>query len=361
MARIIDTIEKRGAKKIGLQLPEGLKRLGPEIARKIEECTGVVVYISGNPCYGACDIDEQLRKHVDLMFHFGHAPCTTSKKWWTCNSYGVSGDRRSGGVVVPSELQHAPGRHPADVIFIETRSNADIRPVLERAVKILEGDTIGLITTVQHIHQLKEAHDILSRYGKTCIIGSGDSRLKYKGQILGCNFSAARVDVDEFIYIGSGNFHPLGVTLATSKRVIIADPTSNEVREINPEPILRQRHAAIARALDAETLGIIICTKDGQMRADLADKLWKKARKKGIVAYLILMDEITPGRLNAFKADAFVNTGCPRIAIDDAALFKIPMLTPIEFEIVLGDRGWDEIQFDEFHDVLPEKIIGMNE
>ncbi|MCD5409777.1 MAG: diphthamide synthesis protein, partial [Methanocellales archaeon] len=65
MVRITDIIEKRGAKKVGLQLPEGLKRTGPEIARKIEECTGVVVYISGNPCYGACDIDEQLRKHVD--------------------------------------------------------------------------------------------------------------------------------------------------------------------------------------------------------------------------------------------------------------------------------------------------------
>ncbi len=257
-------------------------------------------------------MDVILQTHVDVLFHFGHAH-----------------------------------RSVDDVIFIETRSDVDIRPVMEQAVKILKGDVIGLITTVQHVHKLEEAHDILSRHGKTCIIGRVDSRLKYKGQVLGCNFSAAQVNADEFIYIGSGNFHPLGVTLATSKRVIIADPMSNEVRETNPEPILRQRHAIIARALDAETFGIIICTKSGQMRVDLADKLWKKARKKGLVAYLISMDEITPERLNSFKADAFVNTGCPRIAIDDVAMFKVPMLTPIEFEVVLGERGWDEIEFDE--------------
>ncbi|MDI6860008.1 MAG: diphthamide biosynthesis enzyme Dph2, partial [Methanocellales archaeon] len=185
------------------------------------------------------------------------------------------------------------------------------------------------------------------KHGKTCIIGKGDSRVKHGGQILGCNFSAARVDVDEFIYLGSGNFHPLGVTLATSKRVIIADPISNEVREVEPEPILRQRHTIIAKALDAKTFGIIVSTKSAQTRMELAERLQEKALRKGLEAHLISMDEITPERLLSFKADAFVNTACPRIAIDDAALFKMPMLTPIEFEIILGERSWDDIKFDE--------------
>ncbi|MBU2617213.1 MAG: diphthamide biosynthesis enzyme Dph2, partial [Euryarchaeota archaeon] len=230
---------------------------------------------------------------------------------------------------------------------IEVRSNADVIPVLEQAIKMLKGRRIGLITTVQHVHKLGEARDFLLHHGKTCIIGKGDFRVKHDGQILGCNFSAARIDVDEFIYLGSGNFHPLGVTLATSKRVIIADPMLNEVREVNSELILRQRYTVITKALGAKTFGIIVSTKSAQTRMELAERLQEKAFRKGLEAHLILMDEITPERLLSFKADAFVNTACPRIAIDDAALFKTPMLTPIEFEIVFGERDWSGIKFDE--------------
>lgn len=313
LGRVIATIEEKGAKKIGLQFPDGLRRSVLQMAKKIEERTGAIVLISGDHCHGACDVDEFLRREVDILFHFGHAEIEPMDK----------------------------------VTFIEVRSNAEVIPVLEQALKLLKGKKVGLITTVQHVHKLGEARDFLTKHGKTCIIGKGDSRIKHDGQILGCNFSAARIDVDEFIYIGSGNFHPFGVTLATSKRVIIADPMSNEVREVELGPILRQRHTIIAKALDAKTFGIIVSTKSAQTRMELAMKLQKNALRKGLEAHLISMDEVTPERLDSFKADAFVNTACPRIAIDDAALFKTPMLTPIEFEIVLGERDWSGIKFDE--------------
>lgn len=313
MDKVVSIIEERGAKKIGLQLPAGLSRSALKIAKKIEYLTGAIVLISGNHCYGACDVDEFLQREVDLLFHFGHAEIKPIDK----------------------------------VIFIEVRSDADVIPVLEHAIKMVRGSRIGLIATTQHVHKLGEARDYLLRHGKDCLIGKGDARVKYDGQILGCNFSAAHVDADEFIYIGSGNFHPLGVTLATSKRVIIADPISNEVREIDSETYIRRRYAIIAKALNAKTFGIIVSTKSAQTRMELAMKLQEKALRNGSDAHLISMDEITPEKLYLFKVDAFVNTACPRIAIDDAALFKTPMLTPAEFEILLGERDWSRIKFDE--------------
>ena len=45
--------------------------------------------------------------------------------------------------------------------------------------------------------------------------------------------------------------------------------------------------------------------------------------------------------------DAFVSTACPRVAIDDAMKFKKPVLTPIEFEILLGERDWNNYEFDQ--------------
>lgn len=314
---IISVIRKLGVKKVGFQFPEGLKRKGPELARKVEEATGAEVIISGDPCFGACDFDKTLLEHVDILFHFGHAELEDTK---------LSGK----------------------VFFIEARSNVDIKPVVKKSISELKGQKIGLITTVQHVHKLPEACSILEAKGKKCVIENGDSRLAYAGQVLGCNFSAARAEIcDEYLYIGSGDFHPLGVALSTKKRVLVADPFSGEVREVDPSRILRQRSAVIAKSLDAEVFGIIVSSKNGQERMNLASSLKNLAKKHGKEAHLILIDLVTPDQLLQFKVDAFVNTACPRLAIDEVGRFPSPMLTPQEFEIVLGEREWEKLVLDE--------------
>ncbi|MGB9927343.1 MAG: diphthamide biosynthesis enzyme Dph2 [Methanosarcina sp.] len=314
---IISVIRKLGVKKVGFQFPEGLKRKGPELARKVEESTGAEVIISGDPCFGACDFDRTLLEHVDILFHFGHAELEDTKL----------SDK---------------------VFFIEARSNVDIKSVVKKAISELKGQKIGLITTVQHVHKLPEACSILEAKGKKCVIENGDSRLAYAGQVLGCNFSAARAEIcDEYLYIGSGDFHPLGVALSTKKRVLAADPFSGEVREVDPSRILRQRSAVIAKSLDAEVFGIIVSSKNGQERMNLASSLKDLAKKHGKEAHLILIDLVTPDQLLQFKVDAFVNTACPRLAIDEVGRFPSPMLTPQEFEIVLGEREWEKLVLDE--------------
>ena len=49
-------------------------------------------------------------------------------------------------------------------------------------------------------------------------------------------------------------------------------------------------------------------------------------------------------------------TACPRIAIDDSAMYKKPVITPQELEIVLGLRDWDDYLMDEIiiHDEQQE-------
>lgn len=314
---LVGVIRDTGAKVVGFQFPEGLKRKGPELARRVEEATGAEIIISGDPCFGACDLDRTLLEYVDILFHFGHS------------------------VLEDTKLSDK-------VYFIETRSAVDVRPVVEKALSELRGQRIGLITTVQHVHKLPEACRALEAGGKTCVIGRGDSRLAYPGQVLGCNFSTARAEAcDEYLFIGSGDFHPLGVALSTKKRVLAADPFSGEVREVDPSRVLRQRSAVIAKSLDAEVFGIIVSSKNGQERMELAISLKKLAKKHGKEAHLILIDLVTPEQMLQFKVDAFVNTACPRLAVDEVGRFPAPMLTPQEFEIVLGELEWEDLVLDE--------------
>jgi len=72
--RIKREIRELGAKRVLLQLPEGLKPEGPRLAKIIQK-TGALPIISADPCYGACDlaINEAESLGVDLIVHFGHS------------------------------------------------------------------------------------------------------------------------------------------------------------------------------------------------------------------------------------------------------------------------------------------------
>jgi 2-(3-amino-3-carboxypropyl)histidine synthase len=310
---IINTIKSKNYKTIGLQFPEGFKRKAINIAKELENETGAGIIISGNPCFGACDIDTALAGKVDIMFHFGHSKM---------------------------------GRFD-NVVFIEARSNADVLPCIKTALPLLKYTKLGLITTVQHIHKLGEVTKILHESGFEAIAGKGDMRVSYPGQVLGCNFTSAHIDCEEYLYIGSGIFHPLGVAIATNKIVIAADPYMNKAEIVSPEKFLRKRSGYIAQAMNGEVFGIVVSTKSGQNRIDLANRLVKISKKHAKRAHLIMMDLVTPDQLLAFKVDVYVNTACPRITIDDAERFHVPILTPQEFEIVMGERKWDELKMDE--------------
>ncbi|MGO9644032.1 MAG: diphthamide synthesis protein, partial [Candidatus Bathyarchaeia archaeon] len=54
--KILDEVKKRGSKRILLQMPEGLKPIGFRVAKLLEENAKVEVFVSGDPCYGACDL-----------------------------------------------------------------------------------------------------------------------------------------------------------------------------------------------------------------------------------------------------------------------------------------------------------------
>ncbi len=270
---------------------------------------GFLVLISGDPCYGACDLALDLLEYADVLVHFGHTPLS---------------------------------RHP-DVIYEPCRVDFDLK-VLRKALPLFSGKRIGLVTTVQHTHKLEEVAGELRSLGFDAVIRPGEGRTPEPGQVLGCTFSAARIPgVTEILYIGTGLFHPLGIRLATGLRVIALDPLSGEASIVDADRFLRKRHALIEKARDAATFGIIVSRKPGQKRYALAKRLTTLGR----TAFLVFMDEVSPAELLNLGFPAYVNTACPRLAYDDQIRFPVPVLTPAEFEILCGVSGWDEYRMDE--------------
>ena len=316
---VIKTVEREGYRLIGIQLPEGLKERAIGIAEEMEK-TGCGTIISADPCYGACDLaDRELEElGAEALFHFGHTKL--------------------------------PNKSRLPVFYIPVEITIDSLQSLEKHLEKLP-KRLGLITTAQHLEQLKGVKGFLECKGFAVEIGAG--KRVSKGQVLGCNFSAARDvkdRVDALLYIGGGQFHPLGAAIATGKRTYALDPVSGELKDIEElkERILKQRFARIEKAKAAESFGIIVGAKAGQRRAKLAVAVKKKIEREGKKAYLLCLRELTPNALMPFRnLDAFVSTACPRVAIDDASLFKRPLLTPKELEIALGEREWSAYELDE--------------
>ena len=314
LSHVTSLIKEKHAKVVGLQFPDGFRREALRISGEISQNTGVRCVISANSCFGACDVDTGLLKSADIMFQFGHA--------------------------------EIPNITVADTHFIEARSLTPVLPVIKQVISEIP-DHIGLISTAQFVHTLTDVQKYLADHGITGVIHHGDKRIAYPGLVLGCNFSAAAPNCDEYLYIGTGDFHALGVALATKKPVRIVDPVTEEIRMPDVDRMLRKRCAAIERSLDAQAIGVIVSTKIGQCRKELAFDLCAMAEAHGMDAHILMMDMVTPDALRAFNLDAFVNTACPRIATDGSAGFPAPVLTPVEFEVVVGERRWADMVFDE--------------
>ena len=146
--RVIKKIQSKDARTVGLQFPEGLKMQAVKIARQIEAETDATVIISGDPCYGACDVsDYKMKGSVDLIVHYGHTPL--------------------------------PLKYEVPTIFIEAYSNIDIKKDLEKCLEELKGySKIALVTTTQHLHLLNEIRDFLEDNGKEVVLGSSKSTRK---------------------------------------------------------------------------------------------------------------------------------------------------------------------------------------
>ena len=74
LEKAITEIKKQKAKKICIQLPDGLKPKAKEIADKIEKETNANVFIWLGSCFGACDVPEHIEKlGIDLLIQWGHS------------------------------------------------------------------------------------------------------------------------------------------------------------------------------------------------------------------------------------------------------------------------------------------------
>ena len=310
--------------RIVLQVPAGLVRNATDLVDRLRTATGVPVVLATRACFGACDFpsrDEAPRADVAVVL--GHAPIPNVALPRT--TYFVE-MRESGGDPV----------HLADLV-----AQAHLPPRL------------GLVASVQHLDLVPPLSEALGRRGFEVRVGRGDRRLAYAAQALGCNYTGAEAverDVDAFLFLGTGRFHPMGLAFAVDRPVWSLDPRQGLLEPpIDRGALIARRLLAVAAARDARRWGILVSTFGGQNRSPAALALQERARSHGREAEILMFDRLDPRDLEGRALDAYVNTACPRIALDDGASYAKPVLTPPEFLMALGELPLEPYRFDTYH------------
>lgn len=198
---------------------------------------------------------------------------------------------------------------------------------------------IALFSSVQFLSGLEGVREQLLQRKIEVVVSTAD-RASAVGQLLGCdcNYSNLNLqeEVDAFLYIGDGKFHPLALLYAQRdrpedvhkgvqdwKEVICYDPRGKMTiigkKEI--EMRLNRYRGSLMKFLSAQNVGVIITVKPGQQQLKAALMLEKKYPAKRF--YYFLDDTISLGQLENFPfVDVWVNTACPRISFDEGVMFR---------------------------------------
>ena len=264
---LVERIKKNDTKLVALQVPEGLKMQALEMMDKIETETSARVVLSADPCYGACDLvhDKMQNIGVELVAHMGHSQMNIDSGMPTQFIPVTYDGSPEIAPVIPylnahREIATQRMNNPSNPIEDELEAIGKFQDMVGR-ISPLTDTKLGLVGSIQHLHLLPTYKKYFEEVGFDVTIPVGGARLSFPGQVLGCNYSGDDPTVGHYIFLGSGDFHPIGLVLHTGKPLAMLDPYTGEATEMGRERIeriLRQRSGLIMSSMDKNRFGILI-------------------------------------------------------------------------------------------------------
>uniref|UniRef100_A0A803TVV4 2-(3-amino-3-carboxypropyl)histidine synthase subunit 1 n=1 Tax=Anolis carolinensis TaxID=28377 RepID=A0A803TVV4_ANOCA len=173
------------AKRVALQMPEGLLMFACTLADILERFTGAETIIMGDVTYGACCEDDFTAKALwaDFLVHDGHS-CLVP----------IDATRGLQMLYVFVDIKVDTGHFVDSVRF-----NFD------------PGSRLALVSTVQFLSALQaSARDLAPEY----CVQIPQSKPLSPGEILGCTAPRLPSNTDAIVYLGDGRFHLESIMIA---------------------------------------------------------------------------------------------------------------------------------------------------
>ncbi|MCS7134743.1 MAG: 2-(3-amino-3-carboxypropyl)histidine synthase subunit [Candidatus Pacearchaeota archaeon] len=200
------------------------------------------------------------------------------------------------------------------IFYVSAKQDVNVPvSVMEDLAKKVPDETV-IVTTLQFSDFAKKFFRFLKKRKKVF--------MDRDGIVLGCDLRAAKKfekKASSFLYIGSGNFHPLVLALEINKPVFVFNPNTLQFFRLQEKEIKKfeaRKRAAYSKVVASEKIGILVSIKKGQLRLKEALKLKRELEKKGKKVYIFLFDTFFPEQLENWKEIAWINTACPGISLE---------------------------------------------
>lgn len=336
--KTIHRIRSNGAKKVALQMPEGLLLFATTISDIISQfCPGTETLIMGDVTYGACCIDDYTARALgcDLLVHYAHS------------------------CLIPVAVTKIKTLYVFVDISIDT---SHLLATMERNFKA--GMTIAMVGTIQFnatIHGIKPALEALgfnilvpqiSPLSKGEILGCTAPRLgsntagKNSKSVMKQKETEMEENVDAILYLGDGRFHLESAMIHNPDLPAYRyDPYSRKLtrEHYDHDEMHTLRRTAISTAQGSlpkkGKWGLILGSLGRQGNPATLSLIERQLSERGIPFINLLLSEIFPGKLAMMQeVEVWVQVACPRLSIDWGYAFPRPLLTPYEALVVLGVR-----------------------
>ncbi|XP_067864562.1 2-(3-amino-3-carboxypropyl)histidine synthase subunit 1 isoform X2 [Heptranchias perlo] len=287
-------IKQAQAKRVALQMPEGLQMFACAIADIIERFTGADSLVMGDVTYGACCVDDFTARALgaDLMVHYGHS------------------------CLVPIDATAG-----IKMLYVFVDIKIDSAHFIDTVrFNFPKGSALALVSTIQFVAALQSTSQELRSDYDICV---PQCKPLSPGEILGCTSPHIEKPVDAIVY----------------------DPYSKVFsREYyDHETMQAIRKDAIATATKAKMWGLILGTLGRQGSPKIMEHLESQLQALKLPYINVLLSEIFPDKLRLFQeVDAWIQVACPRLSIDWGKAFTRPLLTPYEAAVALKEIEWQQ-------------------
>ncbi|TRX89376.1 hypothetical protein FHL15_009674 [Xylaria flabelliformis] len=314
--KTIHRIRSSGAKRVALQMPEGLLLFATTISDILTQfCPGIETLIMGDVTYGACCIDDYTARALgcDLLVHYAHS------------------------CLIPVDVTKIKVLYVFVDISIDT---THLLATMER--NFAPPKTIAIVGTIQFNATIHGARSALEKAGFKVLIPQ--IAPLSKGEILGCTSPrlSDTENVDLILYLGDGRFHLESIMIHNPEiSAYRYDPYSRKLtRETyGHEEMQNLRKDAIQTAKGAKKWGLILGSLGRQGNPHTMTLIEDKLKSMGIPWVNLLLSEIFPGKLAMMSdVECWVQVACPRLSIDWGYAFPRPLLTPYEALVALNER-----------------------
>ncbi|KZT42525.1 diphthamide biosynthesis protein [Sistotremastrum suecicum HHB10207 ss-3] len=349
--RTVHLINQGSFSQIALQFPDELLHDSVPVYQALKNTLGpeINIFVLADTSYGSCCVDEVAAEHVnaDMVIHYGH----------TCLSMTT--------------------RLP--VIYVLPKRALDPAQTLHEFLKLVDSipQHLILIHDVAYTHQAANilSHlrgaaphasvyytpiptDVVQPGARAAAEKEAGSHSLHRRYSLPENVNLSDCTI---LYIGEESLALNNILLTHSNcPVYVYDPAERTCRYESgrSNKLLMRRYAAMLKARDADTFGILVGTLGVASYLPLVSHLRSAIKSVNRKSYTLSVGKLNPAKLaNFMEIECFVIVACPENSIVESKEFYKPIVTPFELMLALNsEHVWTGDYDLDFERVISQRV-----